>query len=102
MSEEFVACPFCGGFRTIKRSNGMGWYIGCNDCNMGFSVLEEPERRWNTRPIEDALRRENEQLQAENERLKAIQTRLAPPSYDTNNFIRIKLKSEPPQNDAHS
>lgn len=61
MEKERKLCPLCGGDHITKRRSGAGWYIGCNDCDMGVSTLQDPEYRWNTRPIEDALRAEVEQ-----------------------------------------
>ena len=52
--EELKPCPFCGG-KAIKGST----YFMClnNDCD-GMAL------DWNTRPIEDRLRRERDELKA--------------------------------------
>ena len=52
---EMKPCPFCGSTRIEKRRSGVGWYIVCDDCGMGFSSVVDPEENWNTRPVEDDL-----------------------------------------------
>lgn len=55
MSEELKPCPFCGGSKV---------FVNCTEyvkCTCGASNGSDAD--WNTRPIEDALRAENEALQ---------------------------------------
>ena len=59
---ELKPCPFCGGSRITIRRNGAGWYIGCLDCDMGFSTIEAPAMFWNRRPVEENLQAENARL----------------------------------------
>ena len=89
------ACPYCGESDslysmpqsvTIPVGGGRilnDWAVGCKRCS--FSIKRMTHRKdnaietWNTRPIEDQLKAENERLRAENERLlktldKVIQT----------------------------
>lgn len=58
---ELKPCPFCGGKAEIeigKIGAVKDWYyVGCQSCT-GSS--ENPD--WNTRPVEDSLRAENEKL----------------------------------------
>jgi len=63
MSEELKACPFCGSKADIYHdrqdvavcSNG-----DCNNCGI-------PVDEWNTRPIEDALRKQLEGMESDYE-----------------------------------
>lgn len=69
MSEELKPCPFCGSHATI-RQNFHGFYVECDniDCravgswDLGASGAIE---KWNTRPLEDALRARVAELEAE-------------------------------------
>ena len=76
-------CPFCGCEKTtvFKRnlhSDGvhkLHWVDCANvNCEVHFNKGEfdqkEAERKWNTRPIEDALRAENERLKEESKAVK--------------------------------
>ena len=61
---ELKACPFCGGKVDMKSvviySNGerSPASIKCKKCNYCMTAFDNDEliKRWNTRPIEDALR----------------------------------------------
>ncbi len=66
---ELKPCPFCGAPGAPYRA-GEGEYIyaGCDKECHGFPELID---KWNTRPIEDALRAENARLAAELAALKA-------------------------------
>ena len=96
---ELKPCPFCGG----KASPGQPGYVHDVGCSNHFEVDPSICRNdgtysyeeWNTRPIEDALRAENDQLEAdllkmtanaekerqENERYKLALERLATAEY---------------------
>ena len=77
MFDDPKPCPFCGGKAPIivkdvqypNTPNARTWYaIECNACDaIGDWDLGESGaiEKWNTRPIEDALRTENERLRAE-------------------------------------
>lgn len=56
---ELKPCPFCGSEATDEAN----YCACCNpDCEfVGWFFLKE---QWNTRPVEDALRAENEELKA--------------------------------------
>ena len=74
MFDEPKPCPFCGGKNPIivrdvqypDTPNARTWYaIECNICDAtGDWDLGESGAiaKWNTRPVEDALRAENERL----------------------------------------
>ena len=52
MSEELKPCPFCGCDDLDATKHRLS-LITCQNCG-----TEALEKRWNTRPIEDALRQE--------------------------------------------
>jgi hypothetical protein len=64
---ELKACPFCRVTKGIKiiqldRSN---WEVFCENCRSGQSYFASKSTAmewWNTRPIEDALRKERDEL----------------------------------------
>ena len=63
---ELKPCPFCGKENTVAGSTErmiLGWWYACEDCfeNRKGGVHED---RWNTRPIEDALRLRIAELEA--------------------------------------
>jgi Lar family restriction alleviation protein len=82
MTDELKACPFCGSDK-IHLVAGMGYYVKCLGCGQDTNICDyakEAVTVWNTRPIEDALRKEIEELKM-TEELKAnrwgeIRTRL--------------------------
>jgi len=62
MSEKLKACPFCG--EAVRLITEPWQYIHCMNCHMEFGIHKVDHGisdRWNTRPIEDALRAELEQ-----------------------------------------
>lgn len=78
MSNGYKPCPFCGSdvwavehidTSIIKRF----WRVECldSDCEAegisctSYDSAEDAARIWNTRPVEDALRTENEELRAQ-------------------------------------
>ena len=75
MSEELKPCPFCG-CNIYPEVRGMElWDIDCDSCGYTISAGSPNGRlkKWNTRPIEDALRTENEQLKAEIDTYKKLE-----------------------------
>lgn len=80
---ELNACPFCGGEVKLYREPYCGGQhagiaplgLLCTGCRtthfLGAEMSQVRLKKvWNTRPIEDALRAENERLKAENASLK--------------------------------
>lgn len=63
---EFKPCPFCGSADIHDDDSSWFW---CMDCGYGFEYGSGWKtgwvEQWNTRPIEDALRAEVEQLRSE-------------------------------------
>ena len=73
MTEELKPCPFCGGFKAtiepvfIESFSTPRFCVICSDCGADSQVdlgQSGAEECWNTRPIEDKLRAENERLRA--------------------------------------
>lgn len=67
MSEELRSCPFCGGNKFMEQYYNDDVRIRCKKCGLTadyYTKLEYAINGWNTRPIEDALRAENERLRA--------------------------------------
>jgi len=58
--EHLANCPFCGN-HELEFGDSTG-DITCNCCAYTFYDTPENNRWWNSRPIEDALRAENERL----------------------------------------
>jgi len=68
MSEELKPCPFCGTDIILEGSLSDGeWYI-CDYC--GAESGGDGVNGWNTRPIEDTLRAENERLREALQKIK--------------------------------
>ena len=72
-------CPFCNGDAyegDYTHENGGDWYfVKCDMCcarSDEYHAQEVANIEWNSRPIEEALRAEIEQLKAENAELKLI------------------------------
>jgi len=60
MSDELKPCPFCGEEDPTIERDGKWYYITCRKCECtsdGDRGQSGAEKRWNTRPIEDELRR---------------------------------------------
>lgn len=82
MSEETLKpCPFCGEVPSLELKHELSLYNGCITCpQCGVSIerffetkrecVEDLFAIWNTRPIEDALRKRVQELEAENKKLK--------------------------------
>ena len=67
MSEKLKPCPFCGGAPKIYGYTGYA-YCPNDDCMVADVDWEEailPVKKWNTRPIEDDLRKRIAELEAE-------------------------------------
>lgn len=71
MNDELKPCPFCGGFKAtiepvfIESFSTPRFCVICSDCGADSQVdlgQSGAEECWNTRPIEDKLRAENERL----------------------------------------
>ena len=70
MSDELKACPFCGSAAMLYRGT-----INCTDEECAVAYSDDTDELitdlWNTRPIEDALRRERDDARAHAEKLTA-------------------------------
>jgi hypothetical protein len=78
MSEELKGCPFCGELpMPVIVDNKINYYCENRDCQ--FKGIDLPKNVWNTRPIEDALRK---QLEAARDKFTVLKTML---SDDTTN-----------------
>jgi hypothetical protein len=67
MSEELRECPFCGGTHSINVINFITGdsFRKCDICRAEAPETKTPEEaaeKWNTRPAEDALKAEVEEL----------------------------------------
>lgn len=77
MSDELKPCPFCGERAEILLNDMSDygsqhfWQISCRSDDCGFGMTSENRSneskeavvsKWSTRPIEDALRTENDAL----------------------------------------
>ena len=65
--DDWKACPFCG-HKELEREPSTG-DIACNVCAYTFYDTSEDNSWWNSRPIEDTLRAENEKLKLQNDDL---------------------------------
>ncbi len=99
MSEELKPCPFCGREDLVKlHMEGTvlhpAYKINCEFCGASTSYTDKDcSLDWNKRPIEDALRQENERLNKELEEVKfALQVEEHDNEY--NCAERDKLKEE--------
>lgn len=65
-NEELKPCPFCGSKAKYYKNFNAGYYeITCSECDyclMSGDDIEEVVETWNTRPIEDELRQELEEV----------------------------------------
>lgn len=77
MSEELKPCPFCGKDPYVGKTEHVGCANGdtymagkrlYNTCPIAGDAMTKEQ--WNTRPIEDALRKRVQELEAENKKLK--------------------------------
>ena len=66
--EQLSNCPFCGN-HELEFEDSIG-DITCNCCAYTFYDTSENNRWWNSRPIEDALRAENERLREALQKIK--------------------------------
>ena len=78
---ELKPCPFCGaevqdderGEKYPRKSPMGGWIIHCECCGASLSQFRKSgkgEISWNTRPIEDELRKRIAELEEANEVLE--------------------------------
>lgn len=80
MSKALKPCPFCGETRlTIEdKQDVRDVHVLCKDCGAKTSfdgIRYDVTFRWNVRPVEHALQKRIEELEAENKRLrKALDT----------------------------
>lgn len=75
MSKELKPCPFCGETSLTIEDNQMvqDVHVLCKDCGAKTSfdgIRYDVAGRWNVRPVEDALQKRIEELEAERDRLK--------------------------------
>lgn len=75
MSKELKPCPFCGETRLTIEDNQMvqDVHVLCKDCGAKTSfdgIRYDVAGRWNIRPVEHALQKRIEELEAERDRLK--------------------------------
>ena len=67
MTTELKACPFCGSTDVEVTVDARWIYVHCKGCNTnGQPDLKESIaiEAWNTRPLEDALQKRVEELEA--------------------------------------
>ena len=62
MSEELKPCPFCGGGVIEHKENDGTKWVECEHKWCIGSTIIGWVGQWESRPLEDALRAENEQL----------------------------------------
>lgn len=62
MESELKPCPFC--FSPAEKDKHGAVYCTNTDCPQLYPSDAPDVARWNSRPIEDALRTENEKLRA--------------------------------------
>jgi hypothetical protein len=65
MSEELKPCPFCG--KDGEHDESLAW---CSDPECFAADINMPINEWNTRPIEDVLRKQLEETKAERDELE--------------------------------
>lgn len=75
MSKELKPCPFCGETRLTIEDNQKvrDVHVLCKDCGAKTSfdgIRYDVAGRWNIRPVEHALQKRIEELEAERDRLK--------------------------------
>lgn len=66
---ELKPCPFCGG-KAFWDSEFSGVYCHCGAEITFLESDEEAAEKWNSRPIEDALKEENKRLREALEEIK--------------------------------
>jgi Lar family restriction alleviation protein len=65
---QIRACPFCGETMVAKQSISANFgfyrYMNCNNCAAHGPITDDRNHveLWNTRPVEDALTKKNEEL----------------------------------------
>ena len=71
MSDELKPCPFCGAAPQVKENHYLDGYdnviISCPGCLFAGRTghtFEQAAEKWNSRPVEDALRAEIATLKA--------------------------------------
>ena len=75
MRKELKPCPFCGETRLTIEDNQQvqDVHVLCKDCGAKTSfdgIRYDVAGRWNVRPVENALQKRIEELEAENGRLR--------------------------------
>ncbi len=64
MSEKLIPCPICGSENTVRLPyNDRADIERCKNCNLTI-IVPFGCTMWNTRPIEDALRKRIAELEA--------------------------------------
>lgn len=74
MESELKPCPFC--FSPAEKDKHGAVYCTNTDCPQLYPSDAPDVARWNSRPIEDALRTENEKLRARCEAYEEFATAL--------------------------
>lgn len=99
MSErELRPCPFCEGSNLYVADSYQGdpllYNITCKDCNVKWlsADLLSFSDAWNTRPLEDKLRAENNELATKCSRLNAWIDELISQSDEVSNLVEFIRK----------
>ena len=98
MTEELKPCPFCGKEAKITTDKTGCYSTGCEWCNIWINgccnSLEMQSSFWNNRPIEEALRSENERLTKELEEIKfALQVEEHDNEYSCNKIDKLEAEN---------
>ena len=73
---ELKRCPFCGGKAEMLGDDDKVYQVLCPNCNANIEEYDYEKNvsaeRWNSRPIEDALKEENKRFRKALETICAI------------------------------
>ena len=77
---ELKPCPFCGGLAFIYSEDGEYYRVVCDNCDGAIERnsdnKKEAVKAWNTRPIENKMKRDVVKLKMTNKLLKRKVKRL--------------------------